>query len=62
MTFRFKDLEIGETFDWVGGEHPSFFKRCTKISARRYEDEDSVKYHVGSIYADVYHIGEEVGS
>jgi len=57
-TFRFKDLEIGESFDWIGGEYPSFFKRCVKISPRKYRDEDDSEYTVGSIYADVYHIEE----
>ena len=58
MTFRFKDLNNGETFDWNGGEYPSFFKRCTKISSRKYRDEDGIEYRVGSIYADVYHLGD----
>jgi hypothetical protein len=56
-TFRFKDLEIGESFDWIGGERPSFFARCVKISARRYREDGGREYRVGSIYADVYHIG-----
>lgn len=58
MTFRFKDLDIGETFDWIGGQHTSFFKRCTKIGARKYRDEDGQEHQVGSIYADVYHLQE----
>jgi hypothetical protein len=55
-TFRFKDLAIGETFDWIGGEAPSFFKRCTKISPRRYRDGDGQDHRVGSIFANVYHL------
>lgn len=55
MTFRFKDLEIGETFDWIGGIYPSFFKRCVKISPRKYRDSDGTEYQVGSIFALVYH-------
>ncbi len=62
MTFRFKDLDNGETFDWIGGEHPSFFKRCTKTSARKYRDEDGTIHTVGSIYANVYHLTETQGT
>lgn len=59
MTFRFCDIDIGDSFDWIGGEYPSFFKRCSKISPRKYRDEDGIEYRVGSKFAYVYHIVEK---
>ncbi len=57
---QFKDLLIGETFDFIGphvGEN-SFFDRCRKISARRYCCVDDVdrSFTVGSGTAIVYHV------
>ena len=53
---KFRDVAIGQSFDWIGGAYPSFFKRCTKTSARTYYDEDGHKHSVGSINAVVYHV------
>jgi len=35
---KFRDLKIGQTFDWVNPAslHNSFFKRCRKIGDRQY--------------------------
>jgi hypothetical protein len=58
---KFRDLPIGETFDFVSPDRMmnSFYKRCTKISARRYRDDTGTMHRVGSINAAVYHIGSE---
>jgi hypothetical protein len=51
----FKELAIGQTFDWISGNMDSFFNRCTKVSARKYTDGIHV-YRVGTIHAEVYHV------
>lgn len=61
MTIKFKDLQIKQTFDFV---HPdpmyiTFSDRCRKISARKYQSLDTgFVFRVGSIYCEVYHVGE----
>lgn len=55
----FKNLSIGDSFDFINDLTPgynSFFKRCTKISARKYKDETGTVYQVGSTKTAVYHI------
>jgi hypothetical protein len=54
----FKQLRIGQWFDFVGPNHMmnSFHKRCQKVSARRYLDEDGIMHNVGSISARVYNV------
>ena len=54
---KFRDVMIGEWFDFIGENRMlvSFWKRCKKISARLYEDEDGMLHRVGSINAKVYH-------
>ena len=64
MTTRFKDLNIGQTFDWIDDENPnhnSFFQRCRKVSASRYETTDGrlTDCRVGTTSARVFHIQEE---
>ena len=60
---RFEDLAIGQRFDWISDERSAFtrnsyFKRCVKTSARKYESVDGQdKCQVGSIKARVYHVG-----
>ena len=56
---KFRDLPIGEEFDFVGPVRMfnSFYKRCTKRSARTYVDEDGVVHRVGSINANVFNVG-----
>ncbi len=62
----FRDLPIGQVFDWISGTSAdSFFARCVKISHRRYRkvgdfdraDQKAIVYSVGSINAKVYHVG-----
>jgi hypothetical protein len=55
MKMEFKDLKIGDEFDWIGGEYPSFFLRCVKVGDRYYRDTHNVDHKVGSIRAKVFH-------
>jgi hypothetical protein len=57
MAMKFRDLPVGEWFDFVGGDHPSFFLRCQKRSERTYRDEKFVIHRIGSINAAVYNVG-----
>ena len=54
----FHDLAIGDSFDFVGPDRMlnSFYKRCKKISPRKYEDEDGHTHSVGTVKAVVYHV------
>ena len=61
---KFRDLSIGQEFDFIDDENPmynSFYTRCVKTSARKYENADGsvnvISYTVGSINAKVYHVG-----
>jgi hypothetical protein len=58
---EFRALSIGDTFDFVNMDRPmmnSFYRRCVKTSARKYQtiDEPKDTYSVGSINARVYHV------
>ena len=64
---QFKDLKIGQTFDFVSGQPlmDSFLDRCCKVSARKYvslADPRELNFRpemrVGSITVEVYHVGE----
>lgn len=61
---KFRDLNIGQTFDWIDDDRrneASFFMPCVKISARKYRTTDGepvMHYTVGSINAKVHHVGE----
>ena len=64
---RFRDLQIGDTFDFIDDANPthnSFYSRCTKIGDRSYQTpHDGQTYSVGSINAKIYHmqsIGNEM--
>jgi hypothetical protein len=59
---KFRDLQVGSTFDWISPNHSfnSFFLRCKKLSARKYNDSTGQDHRVGSINAEVYHVGEDV--
>lgn len=64
---RFRDLLIGDTFDWIDDAnrmHNSFFARCVKTSPRKYEAcaDRSLHYTVGSINAKVFHVAARTGS
>lgn len=60
---KFRELKNGDRFDFINDDKPgfnSYFKRCVKISARKYqaiEEHNTPGYghHIGSINADVYH-------
>jgi hypothetical protein len=56
----FRDLELGDEFDFVDDANPSynsFHDRCLKVSSRKYESKDTQEeYRVGSINVRVYHI------
>lgn len=56
---RFRELEIGDRFDFVDPNRPalnSFYKQCTKISPRKYQDTDGEVHKIGSINARVFPI------
>lgn len=54
---KFRDLEINQTFDFIGpSRFNSFFKRCVKVGKRKYNDEDGGQHTVGSVDADVFHV------
>jgi hypothetical protein len=62
----FRELAIGDTFDFIGpvphgGEcrckYHSFFDRCAKVSSRSYKSLDSgMKMTVGTINVEVYNV------
>ena len=57
----FKELKIGESFDFVNDNANdittnSFFKRCTKTSARKYTAVGWI-HTVGTTAIPVYHVG-----
>jgi hypothetical protein len=56
---KFRDLSIGDTFDFVNDATPasnSYFARCTKTSARGYSSTLHDKLKVGTINAKVFHV------
>ncbi len=59
---KFKDLAIGQRFDFVDDSKPltyaSFRDRCAKISARKYCSLDRAMpdMQVGSVNVTVYHV------
>lgn len=56
----FKELKIGQVFDWVNPERPhenSFYDRCKKISARKYAGLVNGRvYTVGTVRAKVFNV------
>jgi hypothetical protein len=55
----FSSLNIGDTFDFVDPNRPhlnSFFKRCKKVSTRKYEDESGTQHTVGTVSCRVFHV------
>lgn len=55
---KFRDLAIGDNFDWISPDigMTSFYRKCWKISARKYVDETDIQHQVGSLNAKVYHV------
>ena len=63
-TTTFNSLATGQTFDFIDDANPShnsFFKRCVKLTERRYMSLDDKQIHVvGSIKAKVYHVARSI--
>lgn len=64
---RFRDLQIGDTFDFIAPTgYNSFFDRCTKTGKRTYSwdnprkcslsPDEKLETRVGSINVEVYHV------
>jgi hypothetical protein len=56
----FKQVKIGQTFDFISpGFGNSFFDECVKISTRKYRSlVTNLEFRIGSLNAEVYHVGE----
>lgn len=55
----FKQLHIGQVFDFVNptpGAYNSFFKRCVKISDRKYVCSDGYEHRVGTTSVHVFNV------
>ena len=64
MKIKFRDLAVGDSFDFVNDKEPTFtsyFATCTKTGTRTYVSDDGHKHRVGSINARVYHVNRGVG-
>lgn len=67
MQLQFRDLHVGDTFDWIDDAHPtrnSFYDRCVKTSSRGYRTLDggataTRNLTVGSIAAKVFHVSKD---
>lgn len=55
---QFKDLSIGDEFDFVkpDSRENSFFLRCEKISVRQYRDSNGNRHTVGTVSCAVYNV------
>lgn len=56
---KFRDLAIGDMFDFVNDEYPllnSFSLRCVKFTDSRYQDSNGVIHRTGDPSAYVYHV------
>ena len=56
---KFRDLKIGDHFDFAGGDYPSFFDRCVKTAQRKYQSLERPEnfpegMEVGTINVRVY--------
>jgi hypothetical protein len=55
----FRDLKIGQTFDFVNEDdiqHVSFFIKCRKVGIRKYTAKDYT-HEIGEMDCKVYHVG-----
>lgn len=61
---QFRNLTIGQTFDWINDAtlHNSFYKRCTKVGNTTYQDADGHYHSVGTTRAEVFHVGALPGN
>lgn len=59
--WRFKDMKVGDRFDFVGPRpmYNSFLKTCFKTGDRTYRDTDGTDHEVGSTGSRVYHVARE---
>jgi hypothetical protein len=59
---QFRDLAIGDTFDFIDEQNPthnSFFDTCVKTTARGYKSLSTDKqYVIGRISAKVFHVNK----
>jgi len=61
---KFRDLKIGDTFDFIGNcQFTSFYETCIKISPRKYAWfcdywGKRFKSQVGTINVEVFHVNE----
>ena len=57
---KFRELETGDTFDWVGPVYRfnTYFVRCVKTGKRTYSPIEGEAYdmRVGTTTAEVYHV------
>lgn len=56
---QFKDLPVGSSFDFIDDRavgYNSFFLRCRKLSARKYQDSSGTVHRVGSVQCNVFHV------
>jgi hypothetical protein len=60
MFIKFKELSIGDTFDFINDEEPhlnSFFARCTKTGPRTYSaGQRQYIYKVRTVHVAVFHV------
>jgi len=60
MFVRFKELSVGDTFDFVDDENltiNSYFYRCRKTGTRTYEALDGDGPHtIGTVNCKVFHV------
>jgi hypothetical protein len=58
MAFKFNNVNVGEVFFWINPQNSLFYKRCIKISTRRYQDSDGIIYRIRRGAGNVYRPGE----
>ena len=59
---KFKELIIGNSFDFIGpkNDYNSYYKRCTKISPRKYKSDDGETHTIGTINCKIHHIKKRI--
>lgn len=59
----FKDLNVGDTFDWIDDNQPqfnSFYERCEKITYNTYRSLITGEcMQVGTVNALIYHVEKD---
>jgi len=60
MAAKFRDLRIGDTFDFSAGKYQTFYDTCVKTGTRTYQSVTTLlQYRVGSINCVVNPIGRD---